>query len=114
VNVFRQRGSVSAVFRKLRFGGPTFEEMHLPGGLLPCHEILVNTGRIAERIADPDKTAQIHDVIAEGGYYGMQTFDQSLLQLVKEGGVSLDAALAASTNPHDFQLLLQQAGMSPA
>ncbi|MGZ8607497.1 MAG: type IV pilus twitching motility protein PilT, partial [Actinomycetota bacterium] len=30
VNVFRQRGSVSAVFRKLRFGGPTFAEMHLP------------------------------------------------------------------------------------
>jgi len=84
------------------------------GGLLPCHEILVNTGRIAERIADPDKTAEIHEVIAEGRYYGMQTFDQSLLQLVKEGGVSLEAALAASTNPHDFQLLLQQAGMSPA
>jgi twitching motility protein PilT len=86
----------------------------IDGSLLPCHEILVNTGRIAERIADPDKTAEIHDVIAEGGYYGMQTFDQSLLQLVKDGGVSLDAALAASTNPHDFQLLLQQAGMSPA
>jgi twitching motility protein PilT len=34
------------------------------GGLLPSHEILVNTGRIAERIADPDKTAEIHDVIA--------------------------------------------------
>ncbi len=84
------------------------------GGLLPCHEILVNTGRIAERIADPDKTAEIYEVIAEGGYYGMQTFDQSLLQLVKQGGVSLEAALAASTNPHDFQLLLQQAGMSPA
>ncbi len=83
------------------------------GGLLPCHEILVNTGRVAERIADPDKTAEIHEVIAEGGYYGMQTFDQSLLKLVQEGGVSLDAALAASTNPHDFQLLLQQAGMSP-
>jgi twitching motility protein PilT len=83
-------------------------------GLLPCHEILVNTGRIAERIADPDRTAEIHDVIAEGGFYGMITFDQSLLQLVKEGGISLEAALAASTNPHDFQLLLQQAGLSAA
>jgi twitching motility protein PilT len=84
------------------------------GGLLPCHEILVNTGRIAERIADPDKTAEIHEVIAEGGYYGMQTFDQSLLSLVKQGGISFESALAASTAPHDFQLLLQQAGLSPA
>jgi twitching motility protein PilT len=82
------------------------------GALLPCHEILVNTGRIAERIADPGRTAEIHEVIAEGDYYGMLTFDQSLLQLVKGGRVSLDAALAASTNPHDFQLLLQQAGVA--
>jgi twitching motility protein PilT len=86
----------------------------IDGGLLPCHEILVNTGRIAERIADPDKTAEIHEVIAEGGYYGMQTFDQSLLSLVKLGGISFESALAASTAPHDFQLLLQQAGLSPA
>ncbi len=84
----------------------------IDGGLLPCHEILVNTGRVAERIADPDKTAEIHEVIAEGAYYGMLTFDQSLLQLVNGGRVSLDAALAASTNPHDFQLLLQQAGIA--
>jgi twitching motility protein PilT len=53
-------------------------------------------------------------VIAEGGYYGMQTFDQSILQLLKGGGVSVESALAASTNPHDFQLLMQQAGMSSA
>ena len=82
------------------------------GGLMPCHEILVNTGRIAERIGDPDKTAEIHDVIADGGYYGMLTFDQSLLQLVQGGAVSVDAALAASTNAHDFHLQLQQAGLS--
>ena len=82
------------------------------GGLHPCHEILVNNGRVAERIADPDKTAEIHEVIADGGYYGMMTFDQSLLHLVREGRVSVDAALAASTSPHDFQLQLQQAGIS--
>jgi twitching motility protein PilT len=84
----------------------------IDAGLLPCHEIMVNTGRVAERIADPDKTAEIHEVIAEGGYYGMLTFDQSILQLVKDGGVSVESALAASTNPHDFQLLMQQAGIS--
>jgi twitching motility protein PilT len=86
----------------------------IDGGLMPSHEILVNTGRVAERIGDPEKTAEIHDVIAEGGYYGMLTFDQSLLQLVRGGAVSIEAALAASTSPHDFQLQLQQAGISAA
>jgi twitching motility protein PilT len=79
------------------------------GGMVPCHEILVNTGRVAERISDADKTAEIHDVIAEGGYYGMCTFDQSLLQLVKDEKVAVEAALSASSNPHDFTLQLQQA-----
>jgi len=79
------------------------------GGMVPCHEILVNTGRVAERISDADKTAEIHEVIAEGGYYGMCTFDQSLLQLVKDQKVSVEAALSASSNPHDFTLELQQA-----
>ena len=82
------------------------------GGMVPSHEILVNTGRISERIADPDKTSEIHDVIADGGYYGMVTFDQSVLQLVKEGKVSVESALAASTNPHDLQLQFQQAGIA--
>jgi len=79
------------------------------GGMIPCHEILVNTGRVAERISDPDRTAEIHEVIAEGGYYGMCTFDQSLLQLVKDETVTVEAALSASSNPHDFTLQLQQA-----
>jgi twitching motility protein PilT len=78
------------------------------GGLVPAHEVLVNTGRVSERISDADKTAEIHDVIADGGYYGMITFDQSLLQLVKSGKVSAAAALAASSSPHDLTLQFQQ------
>jgi twitching motility protein PilT len=80
-------------------------------GMVPSHEILVNTGRIAERIADPDRTSEVHDVIADGGYYGMVTFDQSILHLVREGKITVEAALAASTSPHDLQLQLQQAGI---
>ena len=50
------------------------------GGRVPALEILVNTGRVAERIIDEEKTSEIKDVVAEGGYYGMITFDQWLLQ----------------------------------
>jgi twitching motility protein PilT len=84
----------------------------IDGGLVPGHEILVNTGRIAERIADAEKTSEIHDVIADGNYYGMITFDQSLLELVKQGKVAVDKALEASTSPHDLQLQFAQHGIS--
>ena len=82
------------------------------GGRTPGLEILINTGRIAERIADPDMTAEIKEVIAEGGYYGMVTFDQYLLELVKNGTVTVEAAMKAVSSQHDFSLALQQAGMS--
>jgi twitching motility protein PilT len=83
----------------------------LDGTMAAALEVLVNTGRIAERIADPDKTAEIHDVVAEGSYYGMFTFDQSLLSFVRAGRISVEAAMDASTAPHDLQLMLQQAGV---
>ena len=51
-------------------------------------------------------TQSIVEVIADGDYYGMQTFDQALVKLVKEGLVAEDDARRASTNPHDFDLAL--------
>jgi twitching motility protein PilT len=76
-------------------------------GRVPAVEVLVNTGRIYERIIDPDATVEIVDVIADGGFYGMQTFDQALVKLVEEGTVAEDEARRASTNPHDFALALR-------
>ena len=76
-------------------------------------EILVNTGRIADAIADQEKTMGIEDLVAEGGFYGMQTFDQHLLALVRDGVVSLDDALVTSTNPHDLTVELRRRGLMP-
>ena len=81
---------------------------------VPAVEVLVNTGRVAERIIESDATSEIPEVIAQGGYYGMQTFDQALLVLVRDGSVSVEDALESATEPHDFQLMLQQAGITPA
>ena len=54
----------------------------------------------------------MEEVIAEGEYYGMQTFDQSLFALYKNGLVSLRDAVAVASHPHDFRIALQQAGLS--
>ncbi len=75
-------------------------------GRVPAVEVLVNTGRVFDRLVDPDQTDSIVDVIAEGGFYGMQSFDQALVGLVKDGLVTTDEARHTATSPHDFDLLL--------
>ncbi len=74
-------------------------------------EVAVGTGRLAEAIADPDKTETIAQLVTDGGYYGMQTFDQHLVQLVQDGVITLEAAMSASTSPHDLTVALRRLGL---
>ncbi|WP_139977521.1 type IV pilus twitching motility protein PilT [Nocardioides litoris] len=82
-------------------------------GRVCAMEVLVNTPRVAEAIADPDKTHSITDIVAEGRHHGMQTFDQHLVDLVMSGQVTVAAAKAASTNAHDLGVQLKRAGLDP-
>jgi twitching motility protein PilT len=84
-------------------------------GRVPAVEVLRNTGRIGERIVDPDVGGDtIADIIADGSFYGMQSFDQSLLELHRTGLVSARDALAAATSTHDLRLAMQRAGLLAA
>jgi twitching motility protein PilT len=77
-------------------------------GRVPAVEVLVSTSRIRECVAEEQKTREIRDAIAEGHItYGMQTFDQSLMQLYSKGVITYETALAAATNPDDFALHAQ-------
>ena len=67
------------------------------------------TGRVHDMILDPKLTGQLPEVIAEGSYYGMQTFDQHLLQHLHAGRVTMDAAMRVATSPHDFKLMVAAA-----
>jgi twitching motility protein PilT len=77
-------------------------------------EILVNTPKVYDCIVNPDREAALARIVAEGEYHGMQTFDQALFSLFKDGLVSLRDALAVATQPEDLRIALQQAGLSPA
>ena len=79
-------------------------------GRIAAAEILVVTGRVQDLILNPEETGKITEVIAEGEYYGMQTFDQSLLGYVMEGKVDERVALDAASSPHDFKLMLAARG----
>ncbi len=80
------------------------------GGRVAAAEIMRMTGRVRDLIMDPAQTGRLGEVIAEGAYYGMQTFDQALFAHVKAGRVTVDDALTYATSPHDFKLLLDADG----
>jgi twitching motility protein PilT len=80
------------------------------GGRVATCEILRMTGRVRDMIMDPTQTGRLAEVVSEGAYYGMQTFDQALFDHVKAGRVEVDEALRAATSPHDFKLLLAADG----
>ncbi len=80
------------------------------GGRVAVCEILRMTGRVRDMIVDPAQTGNLVEVIASGGYYGMQTFDQALFGHVKAGRVTFEDAMRVASSPHDFKLLMQADG----
>ncbi len=79
-------------------------------GRVAVCEVLRMTGRARDMIMDPEQTGRLREVIAEGEYYGMQTFDQALLRHYQAGRVSMEDALRVATSPHDFKLLVAAEG----
>jgi twitching motility protein PilT len=79
------------------------------GRLATC-EVLRMTGRVKDMIMDPEQTGRLPEVIADGGYYGMQTFDQALFHHLKSGRISMDDAMTFASSPHDFKLLVAADG----
>ncbi len=74
-------------------------------GRVPAVEVMVSTARVRELIDDKEKTKLLRDTI-QAGYttYGMQTFDQSLMWLLKQEMITYEEALRQCSNPDDFKL----------
>ena len=74
-------------------------------GRVPAVEVMVSTARVRELIDDPEKTSLLSDTIQQGYVsYGMQSFDQSLMSLLKRNLISYEEAVLQSSNPDDFKL----------
>lgn len=77
-------------------------------GRVAAIEVLIGTGTARDMIRDPARTPELSDYMRESrDQYGMQTFDQHLMDLVGDGLVSYETALAAASNPADFELQLR-------
>jgi len=71
-------------------------------------EVMLCTGTARDMIKDKDRTPELHDYIKESReQYGMQTFDQHLMDLVGDGLVTYETAVTASSNPADFELQMR-------
>jgi twitching motility protein PilT len=75
-------------------------------GRVACCEIMLKTGRVRDMILDSKQTGSLQQVVAEGEYYGMQTFDQALLKHLRAGRISVDEAMRSASSPHDFKLMV--------
>lgn len=74
-------------------------------GVVPAVEVLINNPRVREMIEDPAKTGGIHQAIEEGqSAWGMQSFDQSLMELLNRDLISYQEALLHSARPEDFRI----------
>ena len=83
-------------------------------GRTPAVEVLVGTAKVMDCIADPLRVQELDHVLAEGQYHGMQTLQQALVELVTDGLISLQDALATSSRPEDLRIALAAAGVSSA
>jgi len=73
-------------------------------GRVPAVEVLICTAAVRDMVKDHARTPELHDYIRDAReQYGMQTFDQHLIELAIEEVVSYEAAVAAATNPKEFE-----------
>jgi twitching motility protein PilT len=80
----------------------------LGGGRIPALELMIVNARIADLIRE-NRPEEITDAIAEGEYFDMQTFQQTLIALVLDGSIDEEVAANASSNRHDFLVALERA-----
>ena len=80
-------------------------------GRIAVTEICINNGRVTDAIVGENPSASIAEIVADGAFYGMHTFDQHLVTLVRDGVVRLEDALGAATAPHDLTVELRRLGV---
>jgi twitching motility protein PilT len=80
------------------------------GGLVAASEVLVATATVRELINE-NKISKLKEVIEQGEYYGMQSFDQSLISLYQSGQITMEHAVAMAANAHDFKLKIRKLGI---
>ncbi|MBU0552390.1 PilT/PilU family type 4a pilus ATPase [Myxococcota bacterium] len=77
-------------------------------GRVAAIEVMIASARVRELLMDERGVFELKEAIAAGHTtYGMQTFDQAMMVLLKKGLIDQEEALKHASNPDDFLLRLQ-------
>jgi twitching motility protein PilT len=82
-------------------------------GRVPGVEVMIVTPTVRGYIEELKLNA-IKDLIRDGGQFGMQTFDQSLISLYKKGLITIDEARKNATSQQEIDLALKGISSSKA
>jgi twitching motility protein PilT len=83
------------------------------GGRVAAVEVMVANSRIGDLVRE-NRIDEIHEAIAEGAFFEMQTFTSALIDLVLSGEITREIAADSSTNKHDFLVALEYASKRQA
>jgi twitching motility protein PilT len=78
---------------------------------VPATELMIVNGRVQRWIVDPAARDDVQEIISTGDYYGMHTFDQSMIELLRKGSIDVAAAMRNASNPHDLSVELRRLGL---
>jgi len=76
-------------------------------GRVPAVEVMVNTPTVSKLIEE-GRSSQIYSAMNEGGYWGMQTMNQSLVKYWRAGVISEDDALTYAGNLTELKQMLRR------
>jgi twitching motility protein PilT len=77
-------------------------------GRVPLVEVLMNTATVRECLSEPEKMNLLQGLLEDDrGTHGMQTFDQSILGLLRQGIISYETAMESASNPHDLEMAIR-------
>jgi twitching motility protein PilT len=78
-------------------------------GRVPAVEVLVGNARVSQRIADPERLLELEREMEQGDLYGMNAFDQSVVELYRNGLITRNDAVAAAREPGEMRFSLDRA-----
>jgi twitching motility protein PilT len=76
-------------------------------GRVPAVEVMINTPTVAKLIEE-GRASQIYSAMNEGGYWGMQTMNQSLVKYWRAGVISEEDALTYAGNLTELKQMLRR------
>lgn len=77
-------------------------------GRVPAVEVMVSTPTIRDLLLSEEKMEKIKEAIDQGSlHYGMQTYDQALIRLYRDGLIHYEEALNNATSPGDLALKIR-------